>query len=110
MSRLVPWWAYIWVIASILTAAVWFSIPAHAGPGDREVRRYAESVATAVCSTLDSYPSLGGVKGVIAAIKADGGFGDYEAGEVIAIAVQEDCPRYLPLLQRFVAVYGDTSV
>lgn len=104
------WSIHVFAASALLTVAVWFSIPANAGTGDREVRRYAASAATAICSVLDDYPTLPGVRGVLQGIKNDSGFGDYEVGEVLALAVQQDCPRFLPLLERFVTVYGVSSV
>lgn len=112
MRRLVPWWFWVSAASAVMTFAVWFSIPAnaHPGPGDREVRRYAAGAAPAICAQLDAAPTVTGVRDVLAWIEKDSGFGDFEAGETIALAVQEDCPRFLPLLQRFVAVYGGQRV
>lgn len=90
--------AAAWLVSAlILTAA-----PAHA---DR-VDTYTVFAAPAVCSTLDQFPTVAGVAGVGDGIVADSGFTYFQAGRVIADAVNGWCPRHLPLLQRFVAVYG----
>jgi hypothetical protein len=70
------------------------------------VTDYATHVAPAVCATLEDYPTVGGVKGVLAGIMQDTGFGAYDAGRVVGYAVTLACPEHWSELNRFVAVYG----
>ena len=50
-------------------------------------------------------PTIYGVRGILQAIGEEG-FTPYEAGEVVAMAVVYACPQFIPVLERFIAVYG----
>lgn len=67
---------------------------------------YAAINAGPICETLDDYPTIAGVTGVLQGVMDDSGFSPYDAGRTIATAVVGWCPRNLPVLERFVAVYG----
>lgn len=67
---------------------------------------YAAINAGPICATLDSYPTVGGVVGVVQGVIEDSGLSPYDAGRAIGVAVSVWCPRNLPVLQRFIAVYG----
>ena len=69
---------------------------------------YAAAYGDAVCSTLDSYPTLAGVSGIGQAIRDDG-LTLFQAGQVIEISVHEICPRHLGLLDRFIQTYSPRS-
>lgn len=73
------------------------------------VDNYAAINAGPICSTLDDYPTIAGVTGLLQGVMADSGFGPYDAGRTIATAVVGWCPRNLPVLQRFVAVYAPNA-
>lgn len=103
--RLVPWWLWVMAASALLTAAVYYSIPAHADPGEQQVTNYAAWAAPAVCSVIDDYPTLPGVAGVVTAVAKDSGFTLMQAAEVVALAVQSLCPRHIALFDRFVATY-----
>lgn len=75
---------------------------AHADP----VSNYADHAAYAVCGTLDEVPNFPGILGVLSGVQEDSGFSPYQAGQVVGMAVRDYCPRHLPLLQQFVAVYS----
>jgi hypothetical protein len=57
---------------------------------------YGESV---ICSTIDAYPSVGGVMGVTEALIKDGLPGD-SAADVLNYSVKTYCPRHWPLLMQ----------
>ena len=87
------------ITGSIVTAslAVW-TAPAHADAG----------TDTVICSVLSEYPSIQGVIGIGLALK-DRGYSGYDAGQAIGEAVINECPQYLPLMRRFIAIYGDNA-
>lgn len=66
------------------------------------VYAYAATYGGAVCETLDSYPSFGGIYGIADAI-TDDGLTFYQAGQVIAVSVMEICPRHTALVKSFAA-------
>lgn len=106
IARIVPWWIWISAASALLTFAVYFSIPAHADPVEPQVRNYATIAASAVCTTLDKYPTLPGVSGTVQAVADDSGFTVTQAAQVVSISVINVCPRHIPLLQRFVATWA----
>lgn len=75
---------------------------------DHVAYAYAAAYGDAVCSTLDSYPTLAGVSGIGQAIRDDG-LTLFRAGQVIEISVHEICPRHLGLLDRFIQTYSPRS-
>jgi len=75
---------------------------------DHVAYAYAADYGDAVCSTLDSYPTLAGVSGIGQAIRDDG-LTLFQAGQVIEISVHEICPRHLGLLDRFIQTYSPRS-
>ncbi len=62
----------------------------------------------AICPVIDNHYSIPGLMGVLLAIEKDG-FTGYQAGQIVGMSVAEYCPRNQPLLDRFVAVYGDKA-
>ena len=77
---------------------------------DNAANAYAAVYGSAVCSTLDSYPSFAGIIGIIQAIEKDG-LSAYQAGEVVGISVSEICPRHMGLIARFGSEFsGNGSV
>jgi hypothetical protein len=98
-----PWWFYTILAGILIGIAVFGNTTAHADPGiSPNVAIYAAKSGTAVCDTLDDYPTILGVAGVSEGIMQDGGFTGYQAGQIVAIAVESNCPRFLPLLREFV--------
>jgi len=86
---------------AFIGAMVGFAAKANAEPFED----YAAINAGPICETLDDYPTIGGVTGVLQGVMDDSGFSPYDAGRAVATAVVGWCPRNLPVLQRFVAVY-----
>jgi|JI10StandDraft_1071094.scaffolds.fasta_scaffold212294_4 hypothetical protein len=66
------------------------------------VYAYAATYGGAVCETLDSYPSFGGIYGIADSI-TDDGLTYHQAGQVIAMSVMEICPRHTALVTSFAA-------
>lgn len=61
---------------------------------------YANTFHAAVCSTLDDYPSVAGVEGVVLAVM-DQGLTPGEAGQVAALSVLGWCPEHTAVLKAF---------
>lgn len=87
---------------AILGASLYFSVPARADYVDN----YTAIYWSAVCSTLDSYPSIAGVTGVIQGVAQDSGFSYFDSGRVVGESVVTFCPRHTGLLNTFIAVYA----
>ncbi|PIJ36762.1 DUF732 domain-containing protein [Mycobacterium heckeshornense] len=94
--------AWLWLASVILGAALFFAAPAKADPASN----YAAIAAPAVCSTLDAYPTLPGVEGVLQAVQRDSGFTVEQTARVVVLSVTSRCPRHLWLLQEFADVYA----
>lgn len=88
------------IAGSFLTAgAVLLATPAKAdGYLDTDEQIFVEMYYDAVCSTISSYPSLGGVSGVSRAIQEQG-FPADSSVDIINASVQAFCPEHWPLLQ-----------
>lgn len=78
------------------------STPQAKADPDSMVYAYAATFGSAVCETLDSYPSFGGIYGIADSI-TDDGLTFYQAGQVIAVSVMEICPRHTALVKSFAA-------
>jgi len=90
------------VTGAVMASGVFvFAAPASADP----VLDYADLAEGAICRTLSEFPTIYGVRGILEAI-GDEGFTPYQAGEVVATAVIDACPQFIPVLERFVAMYG----
>ena len=91
--------AMLMIASALFGAAAYFSTPARADGylSDTEqvyVEMYGEG---AVCTTIDSYHSAGGVLGVAQAITKDG-FSAGDAVDIINASVSTYCPRNWPLI------------
>jgi hypothetical protein len=73
---------------------------AHADPMDSRLVVYAAKSSSAVCETLEVYPTFAGVAGVLQGIQSDG-FTAFQSGEIIVLSVEAGCPSRMPLLQAF---------
>ena len=90
------------VTGSFATAGmVLLATPAKADP-DPVAYSYAAENGSAVCYTLDEYPSENGILGIGQAIIEDG-LTAYQAGEVVYYSVAELCPRHMDLILSFAA-------
>lgn len=90
---------------SLMSAAIFYAAPSKADVSPATVDRYA----TAVCNTLnEGYADFNGIIGIASAL-IDRGYTSFEAGEIIAGAVYQQCPQYVPLIKRFANTYGKTA-
>jgi hypothetical protein len=78
---------------------------ARADTVDHGVQHRTNTEAPSVCSLLNDYPTLSAVAGVIQGLVEDDEFTPYQTGEVVTRSVANDCPRHVPLLQRFADTY-----
>lgn len=85
-----------------------FAASAKADP-DSDVAAWTAEYGPAVCLNLDDHNSLAGVYGTGLGIMDYGGMSAEQAGQVMAMSVYRICPRHIPLLERFVAVYGERN-
>lgn len=92
-------------LGAILAGAVLGTGVAKADPVDDYVLTYAP----AVCSTLDKYPTVGGVEGILQVIIQDDGFTPYQAGQIIGRAVIGWCPEHSSEVNRFIAKWTTGS-
>lgn len=104
-EKFVPW---AWLVGTLTIPATAILIQAgaaHATPVDT----YTITAGPIVCEVLDEYPSLSGVTRVVQGVINDSGFTTFDAGTVVAESVVIYCPKFIPLLQRYAAVYGDNN-
>lgn len=81
------------------------SAPAHADPLDN----YISATSSAVCETLDDFPTFSGIEGIGVEIVQDTGWTFEEAGAVVERSIVAECPRHAALWNRFVATYGTNN-
>ena len=86
-----------------------YAASAHADTNpDPQAVSWAAHNEGAVCATIADYPSTSGLMGIMEAA-ASQGLTASQAGEAVAIAVYDGCPRYSYILDMFVAKYGAKS-
>lgn len=94
------------ITGTLITAtAIYLAAPAKAEPDGASVA-VAALYGDIICDTLDSYPSMSGIIGIGQALNSEG-LTYYQAGQAIYIAVDNSCPRHLPLLHQFAASGSD---
>lgn len=100
------WSLYTAAAGALIGAALYHSAPADADPTRQQIINYAASAAPAICATLNDYPTLTGVVGVLRGVMQDTGFSVSDTGAVVVLAVENQCPQFIPLLQRFADTYS----
>ena len=60
----------------------------------------ADGMQIAVCMTLDDYPTISGVTGVLKGLIEEG-YSPEDAGFVIGRAVRDVCPEHMDLVMRY---------
>jgi hypothetical protein len=83
-------------LAGLVIGGASFAPHAHADPADTHY---------VVCGALAIDPSLGNVTHVLETIEA-GGMSHLDAAGLVVDSVENTCPRYLPLLQRYIDTYA----
>lgn len=98
--------ALSWLAAAmaIFGYALWGSSTAHADDQLANLSHvqfaYVETFGQGViCDTIDTYPTIGGVKGVQLAVMDDG-FTEGEAQSIISVATQSFCPGHFQLIKK----------
>ncbi|OBC11392.1 hypothetical protein A5784_34915 [Mycobacterium sp. 852013-50091_SCH5140682] len=104
--------AFGFAAAGALAAAIVTHAPvAHADGNlsNREAAYVLAYGAGAVCPTIDDFPSIAGVVGVVKGIAADG-FTYDDAVDIVNASVGSYCPRHWSLLQQVGAYFrGETG-
>lgn len=98
------------ITGSFLTAgAVLLATPAKASPDDTSpvLVQTAIQAEPFVCRNLADSPSVSMLMSVLVAVSEATGLPPGDTGRVVAIAVSDGCPQYIPVLKRFIAIYGD---
>lgn len=88
----------------IVAAGLWLAAAVTFGTGvakadgvlDRAEQWDGDEFAMIYCSTLDDYPTVGGVAGVLDGIREDG-FDQDSAIDVLGYTIGKYCPRHNPL-------------
>ena len=62
-----------------------------------------------ICKSLANSPTVAMLMDVLQSVSATLRLGPGDTGTVVALAVSDGCPQYLPVLQRFVNIYGDDT-
>lgn len=96
------------VTAALGCAVLILSAPQAKADVDDAAYAYTAIFGDAVCATLDRFPSFDGVIGVAKGIVKDG-LTTFQAGEVIALSVEEICPRHTGLMDRFIARFAPSA-
>ena len=97
------------LMAALGVIAFSLAAPNAKADSDSEAYAYAAHYAGAVCATLDDYPTVNGMLGIMQAIAEDG-LSDFQAGQVVGLSITETCPRYSYLLDLFIDRYGRSVV
>jgi hypothetical protein len=88
------------ITGTVLMAGASIAAPSAKADVDGAAVAYAAAFGSIVCEVLDEYPSFGGIEGIAQAVVEDG-LSSYQAGEVIYLAVDEICPRHMPLVMSY---------
>jgi hypothetical protein len=87
-------------LTAITITAVTLAAPAHADPSLESLKVYAAAIAPSVCLTISRH-GQDGIIATAAAIEGETGWSEFQAGEVIGIAVWAYCPQLGPVLKEF---------
>lgn len=59
-----------------------------------------------ICKSLANSPTVSMLMDVLQSVSATLRLGPGDTGTVVALAVSDGCPQYIPVLRRFIAIYG----
>jgi len=76
---------------------------------DRELLQYAIQHEALICGQLAADPTVGGLDGILARVQYIGQFEAYDSGRIVAMAVQDACPHFLPVLRQYAAMYAGVA-
>lgn len=100
------------ITGSFLTAgAVLLATPAKASPDiSPALVQDAIQAEPFICRNLADSPTVSTLMSILVAVSDAASLSPGDTGTVVALAVSDGCPQYIPVLKRFVAIYGqDTS-
>jgi hypothetical protein len=89
--------------AAVTTATVIVAAPARAD------QAFQYEYGPAVCDIIAHHPTIAGLTVALEDVAALG-YTAEESGQLVAESVFAACPRYVPLLRQFVAIYGPKKV
>ena len=98
------------ITGSFLTAgAVLLATPAKASPDDISPKLVQDAIQVEpfVCRNLADSPTVSMLMSILVGVSEAAVLSPGDAGTVVALAVSDGCPQYIPVLKRFIAIYGD---
>lgn len=100
------------ITGGFLTAGIMFAAgPAKADPSDipPSIVKTAVEDQPWICRNLSDDPSVSNLTSILYAIGHVEHLSGYDSGEVVALAVSDGCAQFVPVLQRFAAIYTTSS-
>jgi hypothetical protein len=94
------------ICGGFITAGTIAAIPAKALP-DSELADIAVTEQPYICNSLIMRGTVSNLITVLATVQARQSLSAYDTGSVITMAVFDGCDQFVPVLQRFVAIYGE---
>ena len=95
------------VTGSFLTAGIiLIASPAHA---DTTLAQDAVDAEPYICNMLAASPSPSQLIVILERVSTADNLSPYDSGYVVGAAVQDGCAQFVPVLQRFSAIYGTHS-
>ena len=93
------------ICGGFITAGMIAAIPAKATP-DAALANIAVIEEPYVCTALEIKPTVSNLMTVLATVSARQHTTAYDTGTVVTMAVYDGCDQFVPVLQRFVAIYA----
>lgn len=95
------------ITGSFFTAgAVLLSAPAKADPISPALVQDAVNAEPYVCQALSDSPTVPTVVSILETVSAADRLSASDTGTVVALAVYDGCAKFVPVLDRFVALYA----
>lgn len=93
------------ITGGFIAAGTMAAFPAKATP-DSELVEIAIQQQPYICNALALKPSVSNLITVLATVQAREALTAYDSGEVVTMAVVDGCDRFIPVLERFIAIYA----
>ena len=93
------------ICGAFLTAGTIAAIPAKATP-DSVLADMAVTEEPYICNTLALHGTVSTLMTVLATVSARQHTTAYDTGTVVTMAVFDGCAQFVPVLERFVAIYA----
>lgn len=100
---------------AVLFMVVWLAAAALTTAGvvradtDRELLQYAVQHETLICNELAADPTVDGLDSILAHVQYIGDFTAFDSGRIVALAVEDACPRWRPILLQYAAIYAGVT-